>query len=102
MKVEVLYFNGCPMYEAATKTLRAVLSEEGWRPRSSLSLSIAMRRSGGFAFPIVPPYRSMDATCSPHRSVKTDRWVPCLHDAGAAEELPDGRCAPGGVGLALA
>ena len=29
MKVEVLYFAGCPTYETATKTLRAVLSEEG-------------------------------------------------------------------------
>ena len=29
MKVEVLYFDGCPTYRAATKTLRAVLAEEG-------------------------------------------------------------------------
>src|SRR5829696_4279983 len=29
MKVEVLYFDGCPTYETATKTLRAVLAEEG-------------------------------------------------------------------------
>ncbi len=29
MKVEVLYFAGCPTYETATKTLRAVLAEEG-------------------------------------------------------------------------
>src|ERR671911_1096228 len=29
MKVEILYFNGCPTYETATKTLRAVLTEEG-------------------------------------------------------------------------
>ncbi len=29
MKVEVLYFDGCPTYEKATKTLRAVLAEEG-------------------------------------------------------------------------
>ena len=29
MKVEVLYFDGCPTYETATKTLRKVLSEEG-------------------------------------------------------------------------
>jgi hypothetical protein len=29
MKLEVLYFNGCPTYETATKTLRAVLAEEG-------------------------------------------------------------------------
>jgi hypothetical protein len=28
MKVEVLYFDGCPTYETATKTLRAVLAEE--------------------------------------------------------------------------
>ena len=29
MKVEVLYFDGCPTYETATRTLRAVLVEEG-------------------------------------------------------------------------
>jgi hypothetical protein len=29
MKVEVLYFDGCPTYETATKTLRRVLAEEG-------------------------------------------------------------------------
>ncbi len=29
MKVEVLYFEGCPTYETAATTLRAVLAEEG-------------------------------------------------------------------------
>jgi uncharacterized protein YpuA (DUF1002 family) len=29
MKVEVLYFDGCPTYETATKTLQAVLAEVG-------------------------------------------------------------------------
>ena len=29
MKVEILYFDGCPTYEMATKALRAVLAEEG-------------------------------------------------------------------------
>ena len=29
MKLEVLYFDGCPAYETATRTLRAVLEEEG-------------------------------------------------------------------------
>jgi len=29
MKIEILYFDGCPSYETATKTLRAVLVEEG-------------------------------------------------------------------------
>ena len=29
MKVEILYFNGCPTYETATKTLRAILAEKG-------------------------------------------------------------------------
>ena len=28
MKVEVLYFDGCPTYETATKSMRAVLAEE--------------------------------------------------------------------------
>ena len=29
MKVEVLYFDGCPTYKAAAKSLRAVLAQEG-------------------------------------------------------------------------
>ena len=29
MRVEVLYFGGCPTYETATKTLRVILAEEG-------------------------------------------------------------------------
>lgn len=29
MKVEVLYFDGCPTYKTAEKTLREVLAEEG-------------------------------------------------------------------------
>ena len=29
IKVEILYFDGCPTYETATRTLRAVLAEEG-------------------------------------------------------------------------
>ncbi len=29
MKVEVLYFGGCPTYDTASKTLREVLMEEG-------------------------------------------------------------------------
>jgi hypothetical protein len=29
MKVEVLYFDGCPTYETAARTLRAVLAEKG-------------------------------------------------------------------------
>ncbi len=29
MKVEILYFEGCPTYVAATRTLREVLAEQG-------------------------------------------------------------------------
>jgi hypothetical protein len=29
MKIEILYFDGCPTYETATKTLQAILSQEG-------------------------------------------------------------------------
>jgi hypothetical protein len=29
MKIEILYFHGCPTYETATQTLRAVLAQEG-------------------------------------------------------------------------
>jgi hypothetical protein len=29
MKIEVLYFDGCPTYKVAGKTLREVLAKEG-------------------------------------------------------------------------
>ena len=36
MKVEVLYFEGCPTYETATKILRAVLADEGLKSEIEL------------------------------------------------------------------
>ena len=51
MKVEVLYFDGCPTYEAATKTLRAVLAEEGLEDEVRLVAVNSDEEAGRLRFP---------------------------------------------------
>jgi hypothetical protein len=57
MKVEILYFDGCPTYEAATKTLRAVLAEEGLEAEVQLVPVNSDDEAGRFRFPGSPTIR---------------------------------------------
>jgi hypothetical protein len=57
MKVEVLYFNGCPTYETATKTLRAVLAEEGVEAEVQLIAVDSDEEAGRLRFPGSPTIR---------------------------------------------
>ena len=57
MKVEVLYFDGCPTYEAATKTLRAVLAEEGMEAEVQLFAVDSDEEAGRLRFPGSPTIR---------------------------------------------
>jgi hypothetical protein len=75
MKVEVLYFDGCPTYETATKVLQSVLAEERVAAEVELVASTAMKRLSYYVFPGAPPYGWMDETCSPRLSMKTGDWV---------------------------
>ena len=57
MKVEVLYFDGCPTYEMATKTLRAVLAEEGSEAEVQLVAVNTDEEAGRLRFPGSPTIR---------------------------------------------
>ena len=56
MKVEVLYFDGCPTYETATRTLRAVLAEEGLEAEVQLVAVNSDEEAGRLRFPAAPRY----------------------------------------------
>ncbi len=57
MKIEVLYFDGCPTYEAAAKTLRAVLAEEGLEAEVELVAVDSDEEAGRLRFPGSPTMR---------------------------------------------
>ena len=57
MKVEVLYFDGCPTYEAAAKTLRAVLAEVGLEAEVQLVAVNSDEEAGRLRFPGSPTIR---------------------------------------------
>ncbi len=57
MKVEILYFDGCPTYETATKTLRAVLAEEGKEAKVELVAVNSDEEARRLRFPGSPTIR---------------------------------------------
>ena len=57
MKVEILYFDGCPTYETATKTLRAVLAEEGVEAEVHLTAVNTDEKARRLRFPGSPTIR---------------------------------------------
>ena len=57
MKVEVLYFDGCPTYRAAHKTLAEVLSEEGLEAEVELVAVNTDQEAGRLRFPGSPTIR---------------------------------------------
>jgi hypothetical protein len=57
MKVEILYFDGCPTYETATKMLRAVLAEEGLEAEVQLVAVNSDDEAGRLRFPGSPTIR---------------------------------------------
>jgi hypothetical protein len=57
MKIEVLYFDGCPTYEAAAKTLLAVLAEEGLETEVELVAVNSDDDAGRLRFPGSPTIR---------------------------------------------
>ena len=57
MKIQVLYFEGCPTYETATKTLRAVLADEGMEAEVQLVAVNSDDEAGRLRFPGSPTIR---------------------------------------------
>jgi hypothetical protein len=57
MKIELLYFDGCPTYETAAKTLRAVLAEEGVEDEVALLAVNSDEEAQRMRFPGSPTIR---------------------------------------------
>ena len=57
MKVEVLYFNGCPTYKGAEKTLREVLAERGVETKVELVAVNTDQEARRLRFPGSPTIR---------------------------------------------
>jgi hypothetical protein len=57
MKVEVLYFDGCPTYKTATKTLQTVLAEEGVEVEVELVAVNSDKEAQRLRFPGSPTVR---------------------------------------------
>lgn len=57
MNVEVLYFDGCPTYKTAEKTLRKVLAEEGMEAEVNLVAVNTDEEAGRLRFPGSPTIR---------------------------------------------
>ena len=57
MKVEVLYFDGCPTYRAAQKTLAEVLSEKGVKAEVDLVAVNSDQEARRLRFPGSPTIR---------------------------------------------
>jgi hypothetical protein len=57
MKVEILYFDGCPTYKTAGKTLRKVLAEEGKDAEVELVAVITDEKAKRLRFPGSPRIR---------------------------------------------
>ena len=76
MKIEVLYFDGCPTYETATKTLRAVLVEEGMESDVELVAVNTDEEARRLRFPGSPTIRvdGRDLFPAPARE---DWWLGC-------------------------
>jgi hypothetical protein len=72
MKVEVLYFDGCPTYETATKTLREVLAEEGLETEVQLVAVKSDDEAGRLRFPGSPTIRVDGEDLFPAR--KREDW----------------------------
>jgi len=72
MKVEVLYFDGCPTYETAMKTLRAVLAEVGLEAEVKLVVVNTDEEARGLKFPGSPTIRVDGEDLFPAR--KREDW----------------------------
>ena len=57
MKVEVLYFDGCPAYETAEKTLKSVLAAEGIEAEVELVAVNTDEEARRLRFPGSPTFR---------------------------------------------
>jgi hypothetical protein len=65
MKIEILYFDGCPTYRAAEETLRGVLAEEGTEAEVELVAVNTYEEAKRLRFPGSPTIRVDDRDLFP-------------------------------------
>ena len=75
MKMEILYFDGCPTYVASEKTLREVLEEQGIAAEVELVAVNTDGRPRSSALRVAPRSGWAARTCSPCRSGRSTRLV---------------------------
>ena len=73
MQMEILYFDGCPTYLEAQKTLQGVLEEEGLDAEVELVAVNTAEEAQELLFPGSPTIHVTAATCSPCRSGRSMR-----------------------------
>jgi hypothetical protein len=76
MKIEILHFDGCPVYKATENALRGVLAEEGLEADIELVAVNSDEEARRLRFPGSPTIRvdSRDLFPTPERE---DRWLVC-------------------------
>lgn len=72
MKVEVMYFDGCPAYKSAEKTVRQILSEEGIEAKVELVTVNSDEEAQRLHFPGSPTIRVDDRDLFPVS--KREEW----------------------------
>ena len=75
MRVEVLYFSGCPTYRVAEKTLRGVLTQEDVEAEVELVAVNTDEEAQRLRFPGSPTFRVDGEDLFPCRSATTGGWV---------------------------
>ncbi len=71
IKVEVLYFGGCPAYRTVEKTLKEVLADEGIEANVQLVAVDTDEEAAGYGSLAVRRYEWLIATSSPPQSART-------------------------------
>ncbi|MBA3262549.1 MAG: hypothetical protein H0T69_08800 [Thermoleophilaceae bacterium] len=77
MKIELLYFDGCPSHEALLPTLRALLADEGIETEVELRRVESVEAAEGERFLGSPTVRVDGDDIDPDASARTDFGLKC-------------------------
>jgi len=73
-KVEILYFDGCPSYKEAEKTVRSILAEEGVEADVELVSVNTDEEARRLAFPGSPTIRADGRDLFPSGTREREHW----------------------------
>ena len=75
MKIEILYFEGCPTYLEAEQTVREVVAEQDTEAGVALVAVNTDEEAERLRFPGSPTSGWTVGTCSPFPTETSGRWV---------------------------